>query len=195
MLWTSCDVGFPCCASRGLQHRLASTSWSTQHQASRVVGLPSHTHSGLQHRLATRSLLIIVVGLLRRQASRVRVTWPPAWAGFHVCCIVGSPEGPPCRRASLPHSHLGPRQSSVHRPLHHAEIAAGLARVTDERRRLQRQAQKERDRRSKQREQAFLAATIAFRHEPTAGRTIAEATIAEVRTCHGRGCGHLHARD
>ena len=69
------------------------------------------------------------------------------------------------------------RCAPFHRPLHHAEIAAGLVRVTDERRRLQRQAQKERDRRSKQREQAFLAATIAFRHEPTAGRTIAEATL------------------
>ena len=87
------------------------------------------------------------------------------------------------------------RCAPFHRPFHHAEIAAGLARVTDERRRLQRQAQIERDRRSKQREQAFLAATIAFRHEPTAGRTIAEATTVEVRTCHGRGCGHLHARD
>ena len=57
------------------------------------------------------------------------------------------------------------------------EITAELARVTDERRRLQRQAQKGRARRSKQREQALLAATIAFCHEPTAGRTIAEATL------------------
>ena len=57
------------------------------------------------------------------------------------------------------------------------DITAELARVTDERRRLQRQAQKERARRSKQRELALLAATIAFCHEPTAGRTIAEATL------------------
>lgn len=57
------------------------------------------------------------------------------------------------------------------------DITAELARVTDERRRLQRQAQKERARQSKQRELALLAATIAFCHEPTAGHTIAEATL------------------
>ena len=57
------------------------------------------------------------------------------------------------------------------------EISAELARVTAERTRLQRQAQKERSRRHKQREHAFLTATIAFCHEPTAGPTIAEATL------------------
>ena len=57
------------------------------------------------------------------------------------------------------------------------DITAELTRVIDERRRLQRQAQKERARQCKQREQALLAATIAFCHEPTAGRTIAEATL------------------
>ena len=56
------------------------------------------------------------------------------------------------------------------------EISAELARVNAECRRLQRQAQKERSRRHKQREHAFLIATIAFCHEPTAGLTIAEAT-------------------
>ena len=57
------------------------------------------------------------------------------------------------------------------------EISAELARVTAERTRLQRQAQKERYRRHKQREHTFLIATIAFCHEPTAGPTIAEATL------------------
>ena len=57
------------------------------------------------------------------------------------------------------------------------DVTAELARVTNECRRLQRQAQKERARQSRQRELALLAATIAFCHEPTAGRTIAEATL------------------
>ena len=57
------------------------------------------------------------------------------------------------------------------------EISAELARVTAERTRLQRQAQKERSRRHRQREHAFLTATIAFCHEPTAGPTIAAATL------------------
>ena len=57
------------------------------------------------------------------------------------------------------------------------EISAELARVTAERTRLQRQAQKERSRRHEQREHAFLTATIAFCHERTAGPTIAEATL------------------
>ena len=42
---------------------------------------------------------------------------------------------------------------------------------------MQKQAQKERSRRHKQREHAFLTATIAFCHEPTAGPTIAKATL------------------
>ena len=57
------------------------------------------------------------------------------------------------------------------------DITAELDRVTNECRRLQRQAQKERARRNRQRELALLAATIAFCHEPTSGRTIAEATL------------------
>ena len=57
------------------------------------------------------------------------------------------------------------------------EVSAELARVNAERDRLQRQAQKEWSRRYKQREHAFLTATIAFCHEPTAGLTIAEATL------------------
>ena len=57
------------------------------------------------------------------------------------------------------------------------ELAAELARVTDERRRLQRQAQKDRARHSKQREHALLVATIAFCHEPNDGHVFAEATL------------------
>ena len=55
------------------------------------------------------------------------------------------------------------------------DFAAELARATAERTRLQRQAQRERPRRHTQRERAFLTATIAFCHEPTAGPTLAEA--------------------
>ena len=57
------------------------------------------------------------------------------------------------------------------------EVAAELARVTAELTRRQRQAQKERARLRKQREHALLTATIAFCHEPTAGPTIAAATL------------------
>ena len=57
------------------------------------------------------------------------------------------------------------------------EVAAELARVTAELTRRQRQAQKERARVRKQREHALLTATIAFCHEPTAGPTIAAATL------------------
>ena len=57
------------------------------------------------------------------------------------------------------------------------EVAAELARNTAELKRRQRQAQKERARRRKQREHALLTATIAFCHEPTAGPTIAAATL------------------
>ena len=57
------------------------------------------------------------------------------------------------------------------------EIAAALARNSAELTRRQRQAQKERARRRKQREHAFLTATIAFSHEPTAGPSIAAATL------------------
>ena len=57
------------------------------------------------------------------------------------------------------------------------EVAAELARNTAELTRRQRQAQKERTRLCKQREHALLTATIAFCHEPTAGPTIAAATL------------------
>ena len=57
------------------------------------------------------------------------------------------------------------------------EIAAALARNSAELTRRQRQAQKERARLRKQREHALLTATIAFCHEPTAGPTIAAATL------------------
>ena len=57
------------------------------------------------------------------------------------------------------------------------ELAAGLARVTAERRRLQRQAQKQRSRQQKQREHALQVATLAFCHEPLCGPSIAEATL------------------
>ena len=57
------------------------------------------------------------------------------------------------------------------------ELAAELARVADERRRLQRLAQKARARHSKQREHALLVATIAFCHEPTYGHVFAAATL------------------
>ena len=52
-----------------------------------------------------------------------------------------------------------------------------LARLTAERTLLQRQAQKERARHRQRREHAVLTATIAFCHEPTAGPTIAAATL------------------
>ena len=61
------------------------------------------------------------------------------------------------------------------------DIAAELARNTAELNRRQRQAQKERARRRKQRERALLTATIAFCHEPTAGHTIAAATLRKYR--------------
>ena len=57
------------------------------------------------------------------------------------------------------------------------DMDAELVRVTAERTRLLRQAQKDKSRRHKQREHAVLAATIAFCHEPTAGPAIAEATL------------------
>ena len=57
------------------------------------------------------------------------------------------------------------------------EISAELARVNAECRRLQRQAQKKRSRRHKQREHALLTATVTFCHEPSAGPTIAKATL------------------
>ena len=57
------------------------------------------------------------------------------------------------------------------------EVAAELARLSAELTRRQRQAQKERARRRKHWEQALLTATIAFCHEPTAGPTIAAATL------------------
>ena len=57
------------------------------------------------------------------------------------------------------------------------EVTAELARVSAELTRRQRQAQTERARLRKQREHALLTATIAFCHEPTAGPTIAAATV------------------
>ena len=56
-------------------------------------------------------------------------------------------------------------------------IAAELARVTAERTRLQRVAQKARSRQQIQREHAFLAATLAYCHEPGAASAIAEGTL------------------
>ena len=52
-----------------------------------------------------------------------------------------------------------------------------MSRSTAELTRLQRQTQKELTRRRKQREHALLTATIAFCHEPSAGPTIAAATL------------------
>ena len=57
------------------------------------------------------------------------------------------------------------------------EVAAELARLSAELTRRQRQAQKERARLRKQREHALLTATVAYCHEPTAGPTIAAATL------------------
>ena len=57
------------------------------------------------------------------------------------------------------------------------EVAAELARNSAELTRRQRQAQKERAKLRKQREHALLTATIAFCHEPSAGPTIAAATL------------------
>ena len=56
-------------------------------------------------------------------------------------------------------------------------VAAELARNTAELKGRQRQAQKERARRRKHWEHALLTATIAFCHEPTAGPSIAAATM------------------
>ena len=63
------------------------------------------------------------------------------------------------------------------------ELAADLAHVTAERRRLQRQVQKQRAKLRGQREHALHAATIAFCHEPTAGATIARATLRKYAHC------------
>ena len=57
------------------------------------------------------------------------------------------------------------------------KLAADLALVTAERRRLQKRADKQRARRRERREHALQVATIAFCHEPTAGATIAAATL------------------
>ena len=57
------------------------------------------------------------------------------------------------------------------------EVVAELARNTEELRKSQRAAQRRRARLRKQREQALVSATIAYCHEPTAGRTIAAAIL------------------
>ena len=57
------------------------------------------------------------------------------------------------------------------------KVAAELARNSAAGTRRRRQARKERARRRKQREHALLTATIAFCHEPSAGPTIAAATL------------------
>ena len=57
------------------------------------------------------------------------------------------------------------------------EVDGELARVRGELKRRQRQEQKERARLRKQREHALLTATIAFTHEPSAGSSIATATL------------------
>ena len=54
-------------------------------------------------------------------------------------------------------------------------FTAELARLSQERRRLQSQADKQKSRRDARREHALLVATVAFCHEPTAGETIAAA--------------------
>ena len=57
------------------------------------------------------------------------------------------------------------------------DVAAELARTTAELKSKQRQAQKERAKLRKQREHTLLTATVAYCHEPTAGPTIAAATL------------------
>ena len=62
------------------------------------------------------------------------------------------------------------------------ELTAELARVTAERRRLQRQAKRQVSSKHKQRERALEVATLAYCHEPLGVRHIAEATLRK----HGR---------
>ena len=76
--------------------------------------------------------------------------------------------------------HSGSNQVVTFHPdarLFMEEVSAELARHRTELARRQRQAQKKRARRRKQREHALLTATIAYCHEPTAGPTIAAATL------------------
>ena len=54
-------------------------------------------------------------------------------------------------------------------------FTAELARLSQERKRLQSQSDKQKSRRDARREHALLVATVAFCHEPTAGETIAAA--------------------
>ena len=62
-------------------------------------------------------------------------------------------------------------------------LTAELARLAAERRRLQRQVQRQRAKEGRQWEQALQAATIAFCHEPTAGATLASATLRKFPRC------------
>ena len=62
-------------------------------------------------------------------------------------------------------------------------LTAELARLAAERRRLQRQVQRQRAKEGRQWEQALQAATIAFCHEPTAGATLASATLRRFPRC------------
>ena len=57
------------------------------------------------------------------------------------------------------------------------QLTAELARVTAERIRLHNHAYNKESRRRARREHALRVATIAFCHEPTAGATIAAATL------------------
>ena len=62
-------------------------------------------------------------------------------------------------------------------------LTAELARLAAERRRLQRQVQRQRAKEGRQWEQALQAAAIAFCHEPTAGATLASATLRRYPRC------------
>ena len=62
-------------------------------------------------------------------------------------------------------------------------LASELARLTAERRFLLRQVQRQRAKEGRQWEQALQAATIAFCHEPTAGATLASATLRRFPRC------------
>ena len=55
------------------------------------------------------------------------------------------------------------------------QLTTELAPLSQESRRLQKQAAKQQSRRHARREHALLVATVAFCHEPTAGETIAAA--------------------
>ena len=118
------------------------------------------------HRLPSSFTAFLPQGLPLCWASLMDTRRPPALAGL--------------RQGQREREPLGSsRAVTVHPDASFAmqEVAAELARNKAELDRVQRQAQKERARRRQQREHAFLTATIAFAHEPTAGPTIAAATV------------------